>query len=176
MLRSSFNFAVALLALVVSAHADITATWNGTTGNWTDAARWSTGVFPNNSVPNFYDAVINAGTVTLNQGIAINQLTLGGGTLAGASALALAEGVQWNGGTLAVGSVTLGASSASVVAGGATFSSGTIFGGGGATFTVQFGATLIVLDGANFFAQASSPAYTLKIGRASCRERVSVLV
>jgi hypothetical protein len=162
-----FSFSSTLLPLLVamgSARADVTTTWDGTTGSWNDSGRWSGGVFPNNSAPNFYDAVINAGTVTLSQGIAINQLTLSGGAIAGASALSLAEGVQWSGGTLALtgnGSVVLGGGSATTVTGAPVFSSGTIFGGGGATLAVQPGATLTVLDGANFFAQVSSPAYTL---------------
>lgn len=129
--------------LIAAARADVTSTWNGTAGNWTDAARWSGGVFPNNSAPNFYHAVINSGTVTLSQAVSINQITLGGGTLTGS------------------GSITLAAGLVNTVTGTATIGGGTIFGGLGASIAVQPGATLTVLDGANFFAQVSSPSYTL---------------
>ena len=137
-----FSFSLTLLAmLIAAARADITATWDGTTGNWTDSARWSGGVFPNNSAPDFYHAVINAGAVTLGQAVSINQLTLGGGSLTG-------------------GSITLAAGLVNAVTGTATIGGGTIFGGMGASIAVQPGAALTVLDGANFFAQVPSPAYT----------------
>jgi hypothetical protein len=156
------------LAVLAPARADITATWDGTTGNWTDSARWSGGVFPNNNAPDFYDVMIGAGAVTLNQNITINQLDLGGGTLAGSTPLTLVEGLAWSGGaTLALssgGNVTLGAGSTSPVTGAATFASGTIFGIGGATFAVQPGVTFTVLDGANFFAPTSIIAWTLTNG------------
>lgn len=153
------------VAFTLRAQADISTTWNGTSGNWNDATRWSGGVFPNNAAPNFYDATINAGTVSLNQNITINQLSFGGGTLTGSSALTLLEGVQWSGGAnLALtgnGTLILGSNTASVISGSATFSSGTILSGGNATISVQLGATFTLLDGANLFAQISSPAYTL---------------
>jgi autotransporter-associated beta strand protein len=62
--------------------AQTTSTWNGTTGNWTDATRWSTPNYPDNGngAPS-YNAVINAGTVTLNQDITVTGFTMGGGGL-----------------------------------------------------------------------------------------------
>ena len=166
MVRSSFKAAL-LCALfgASSACADIAATWNGTTGNWTDAARWNTNpVFPNNSAPAFYDAAISAGEVTLNQNITLNQLALGGGTLAGSFTLALAEGIAWSGGSLALtggGRVTLGAGTASSVSGSPVFTSGRIVGGGGATFSIPSGATLAALNNASFFADIGNPSWTL---------------
>lgn len=72
------HFTAALLlgtALPVTA-ADFTATWNGTTGNWSDATKWSTNpAFPNNGV-NTFDAVQSSGTVTLTQDIAIQKLSM----------------------------------------------------------------------------------------------------
>ncbi|MEQ1862478.1 MAG: hypothetical protein ABMA13_21375 [Chthoniobacteraceae bacterium] len=161
----TFHLAWISLALVGPACADITATWNGTSGNWTDAARWSTApIFPNNNAPDFYDAVINAGVIALNQNIAINQLALGGGTLGGGSTLSLAEGFAWSGGaTVALtgaGKFVLGVGSASAVSGSAVFQSGTIVGGGAATIGVPSGAAFLALNQAAFFADIASPAYT----------------
>lgn len=77
-------FALAAL-LVVSAVpsagvAQTTATWDGSTGSWSDPARWSTNpLFPNNGNGGVdYNAVVNSGAVTLDQDITIQQLTLGG--------------------------------------------------------------------------------------------------
>ena len=72
---------ILLAILIATARADITTTWNGTTGNWTDATRWSGGAFPNNSAPNTYHAVINSGTVTLAQAVELIAVraAMGGG-------------------------------------------------------------------------------------------------
>ena len=160
-----FSFNCALLALLtLAARADVTATWDGTTGNWSDSARWSGGVPPQNSGPSLYDAVVNAGSVTLNSAFTINQLALSGGTLAGAGPLTLLEGIAWSGGDIALpatGLIQLGSASASTVSGNVTFSGGVVRGGGGAALTIQSGANLTIDDGANFFAQVSSPAWTL---------------
>ena len=58
--------------------ADVTSTWNSSTGNWSDPTRWSSYPnFPNNgNGGNIYDAVINGGIVTLDQNIAIRTLNL----------------------------------------------------------------------------------------------------
>ncbi len=158
-----FVFATAL-ALTSAPGADIPALWNGSSGNWTDATRWSTNpIFPNNNPPNLYDAVIAAGSVTLNQNIGINLLTLSG-ALTGSAGLTLAEGIAWNGGNLALtgpGRVNLGAGSSSSVSGVATFTSGRIVGGGNATLNVPAGATLLALHDASFFADPLSPMWTL---------------
>src|SRR5687768_4687388 len=54
--------------------ADVTSTWGGGTGNWGSAANWNNSPavnhFPNNGNGGFtYDAVVNAGAVTLDQDI-----------------------------------------------------------------------------------------------------------
>jgi hypothetical protein len=72
-------------------------TWNGTTGNWSDATKWSCGQVPttNNNV------VINSGTVTLDvSDRTIVDLTLSGGTLTGDKNIALAGTLTWSGGTI----------------------------------------------------------------------------
>ncbi|MEZ5385318.1 MAG: PEP-CTERM sorting domain-containing protein [Prosthecobacter sp.] len=78
-------FACSLLGSGKSIHAaDFGATWNGTTGNWSDATKWSTNpVFPNNGV-NTFDALQSAGTLTVNQDITIQKFTMNGGTNTGA--------------------------------------------------------------------------------------------
>jgi hypothetical protein len=87
--------------------ADVISTWNGSTGNWSEAARWSSANFPNNGNGGLtYDAVINAGTVTLDRDITIEALTLGGlaTTLTQAATnnftLTLNDLFTWTGGTL----------------------------------------------------------------------------
>jgi fibronectin-binding autotransporter adhesin len=92
------------------ASAQTTSTWDGSTGNWTDALRWSTNPnFPNDGNGGVnYTAVINAGSVTLNQAIGVTGFTMGGGTLAGPSVggpftLTAAGTINLNSGTLAAG-------------------------------------------------------------------------
>ena len=60
-----FGAAIASAKFVGHVRADQTATWNGTTGNWSDFTKWSTNPnFPNNGTPagTLYDAIINSGT------------------------------------------------------------------------------------------------------------------
>lgn len=179
--RISFKrFFAALCALAFSsaARADTIALWDGAAAPWTDSLHWSTApLFPNNSGGNFFDAVINAGAVTLNQNIEINQLALGGGALDGASSLMALEGMQWTAGAIrGAGVLNLGSAGATMIAGGAqplvlsartmnfsgstTFSAGTIRGGFGATINNLSGAAFTVLNNAAFFADALNPAYT----------------
>ena len=72
----------------VALAADVTSTWNGTTGNWSDASRWSSVDFPNNGNGGFtYDAIINSGTVTLDLNVMIEAFKFGGGAITGATIL-----------------------------------------------------------------------------------------
>ena len=172
---ASLAHALAALFTLSSARADIATTWDGATGSWANATHWSGGVFPNNVGANFYDATINGGAVSVDQAITINQLTLAGGALEGASALTALEGLQWTGGAIrGSGTLTLGNAVPSTIAGtllfsartinntgAATFSAGTIRGGAGATLNNQAGATFTMLSAANFFAQVASPACTI---------------
>jgi hypothetical protein len=66
----------------------VSATWNGSTGNWTDAARWSTNpIVPNNNGIHVYNAHINGGTVTLDQPIEVADFTLSRGVIDGTNSL-----------------------------------------------------------------------------------------
>ncbi len=86
--------------------ADQTATWNNSTGNWSDVTRWSTNpLFPNNGNGGFtFDAIINGGFATLDQNITIEALSIGGGNITGAAAtnftLALNGLFTWTSGTI----------------------------------------------------------------------------
>ncbi len=92
----------ALLACwpVAARSADVVATWDNSIGNWTDGARWSSAPdYPHNGALT-YDAVINAGTVTLNVPVVIEALDLAGGYLLGPSDLTLNGLFTWSGGYL----------------------------------------------------------------------------
>ena len=97
-----------------AAPADINAVWNGTTGNWSDATRWSGGVVPLNlsNAVTLYDATINGGTVTLDQTIGyIQKLNLGSGaTLAGPNSVTAWDTFTWG---------TVGNNNPSTLSGGA---------------------------------------------------------
>ncbi len=104
------------LGVEVSRAADVTSIWNNSTGDWTDAARWSSIDFPNNgNGGQTYDAIINSGNVLLDQDISIDHLTLGG-AINGGFDLSLATGLDWTGGSLSGTGI--------VTAAGGTFSTG----------------------------------------------------
>lgn len=91
--------------------ADFTSTWNGGNANWTSTGNWSTpgapGTFPNNG-GSTYDAIQNAGILTLDQNIAIQKFTMGGGVLTGTNNLTTNDTFTWNGGIIqGSGSVNL---------------------------------------------------------------------
>ncbi len=95
---------VVLLAVASVAQAQFISIWNGTNGNWTDATRWSTNpIFPNNGQPNagdLYNAVINGGTVTLDQNITIQGLTFDQNVINGAGNLTLNGPSTWTHGVM----------------------------------------------------------------------------
>src|SRR5690349_9386370 len=92
--------------------AQVTANWNGTSGNWTDFTRWSTNPFyPNNGNGGVnYDAVVSLGGVTVDTNIVINNFALQGGSLSGASHNLTVNGMfTWLGdGFMAGNIITLG--------------------------------------------------------------------
>lgn len=151
-----------LCALVVAICSDrvaaqVTSTWNGTTGNWSDATRWSTDpLFPSNgNGGNDYNAVISGGTVTLDQDIEVDGLTLGNATITGEFGLQLNGSSSWAGGVMAGTGVTKVASGGGTLEilgeaelyrefvneGATTWSSGRLYMGNG-TFTNKGSFTL----------------------------------
>lgn len=106
-----------ILAIVASAvpavsDAQINSSWNGTTGNWTNAALWSAGV-PQNGQPgggDTYNATVNGGgTITRDTNVIIEQLNFQRGTIAGSNSLTLNAAMTWGGGTFGgTGSVFAG--------------------------------------------------------------------
>jgi hypothetical protein len=91
----------------ISGAASITDTWDGTTGNWSDAAHWiptppGTPEVPNNTATTF-DVVVNGGAVTQDfvAGVIINNLILTNGQIANNGAItANGPNSMWTGGTL----------------------------------------------------------------------------
>ena len=95
---------LSVVAIPSAAGAQTTTTWNGTIGNWTDAALWAGGV-PQNGQPNpgdTYNAVVNGGgIITLDANIIIQQLTFQSGTITGSNSLTMNALMTWCGGTFA---------------------------------------------------------------------------
>ena len=118
-------------------------TWNGTTGNWSDAAKWSCGHAPLAAE----NAVINAGTLTLDVAPTITDLTLTGGTITGTNNLTITGNLSMT--NLPV----LGNTGDVTVAGTFAWASGTIGSTDGtATGTVYItGLTTITTTGTKFF-------------------------
>ncbi len=86
--------------------------WNGTTGDWTDSARWSSNpLYPDNGNGglSYHVATMNSGTVSLDQHIVISSLNLSGGALTGSYNLTLNEGGAWIGGTMSGSGTTINA-------------------------------------------------------------------
>jgi fibronectin-binding autotransporter adhesin len=72
-----------VVAFLCPTHAfgQTNSTWNGGTGNWSNATDWSPNQVPNNGGGNTYNVTIDSGgvdTVTLDQSASINSLVLGG--------------------------------------------------------------------------------------------------
>jgi hypothetical protein len=91
--------------------ADETATWFNGNGNWSDASNWSNVpvliAFPNDgNQGKTYDAIINGGTVTLDQAISIQGLAFSFGTITGPGTLTLSGATTWSGGTMSGAGVT----------------------------------------------------------------------
>jgi fibronectin-binding autotransporter adhesin len=98
--------------------APLASTWNNSSGNWSDSAKWYPAVPANGSpLGTSYNATINLGLVTLDADASINSLQLTGGTLTGAHTLTLLSGgtitgnysvtgTTLNGGTLVLTSLS----------------------------------------------------------------------
>ncbi|MBI5773962.1 MAG: hypothetical protein HZA89_09510, partial [Verrucomicrobia bacterium] len=98
------------MTLQVRAASTTNFTWNGSSGNWTDFARWTP-----TGIPDDVDtATINSGTVTVGASTVVSTLNLGGGTLDGAGTLTVTNMMNWTGGTMAgaAGTTTIAAGGA----------------------------------------------------------------
>ncbi|MHB9032628.1 MAG: beta strand repeat-containing protein [Anaerolineae bacterium] len=135
--------------------------WDGSSGNWSDAARWSCAQVPGLGD----DATINGGTVTLTADATVASLTLANGTLTGSFSIS-AGTINWYGGTMSGGGSTTATSTAVFTgsdtinldtrafynAGTATWNktgSGYLYIVNSAVFTNQPGATLTVQSAAS---------------------------
>ncbi len=88
--------AAALVALTAVPATAADRSWFGGNGDWSLAGNWAPA-----GVPGAGDrAVLNAGTATLAVDAALGQLTLGGGSLAGAGTLTVGGASTWTAGTV----------------------------------------------------------------------------
>ena len=129
-------------------------TWNGTTGTWSNAAKW----LPS-GVPGPADNVtIDAGIVTLDAAASINNLALTGGTLNGNFGMTIGGTFAWSGGAFG-GSGTATIAQAISHTGGCTLSNGrilTLNGGGSSTsgsYILPFNNSQIVIPVGQTFTQ-----------------------
>ncbi|MBW2271344.1 MAG: hypothetical protein JRH16_22560, partial [Deltaproteobacteria bacterium] len=100
------------------ARAGTITSWNGGASTWGTAGEWDTGVVPKNGTPNpadTYDAVVGAGTVTLDLDVTIDELEHTGGTIDGAGfSLQIDDLFTWKGGTLTGTGTTSALAAASI--------------------------------------------------------------
>ena len=158
-------------------------TWNGSTGVWSDASKWSCGHAP---LP-ADNVVINAGTITLDLPPEVNNFTMTNGTITGAYALTINSDLSLSTGTLGnTGNVTVSgalswtsgilgsadgtATGTITVAGAATLSSASLkrlygktlnlnSGGsysGNGSITIGYGGTLNIPAGQTFAANVTA--------------------
>ena len=95
---------IAIIFFQLAAHvraADVVSTWDNSTGNWSDATKWSTDNFPNDGNDMLtYDAVIGGGAVTLDQDITVQSVSVSNAVLEGASDLDVLVDLTWQSGTI----------------------------------------------------------------------------
>jgi hypothetical protein len=157
--------AVVLGLLLLSAYApaaDQTATWNGTTGNWSSAGLWSTNpLFPNNGNGGFtFDVIQNAtsGVLTLDQAVTIEKYSIGNSSTNHGTGfnLTLNGKLTWESGVFSgTGAVHANAGADLILTTFHSLNARTMNLGGSSTwsagpFHTGSGATLNVLAGASF--------------------------
>src|SRR5690242_6130053 len=86
MFRLAAGLLLWLLVGSLHAHAQVVATWNGGSGNWSTATNWDVGIVPSNIYINgltvtTYSVTITApsSAVTMDLSLSIDNLTLGTG-------------------------------------------------------------------------------------------------
>jgi hypothetical protein len=86
---------LACTAPLLRAQTTVTSTWNGSTGDWTDASRWLPSTsYPNNDAATVYSVTIRAGIATLDVPVTINRLSMTEGRISGSGDLTLLEGAD----------------------------------------------------------------------------------
>ncbi|MEW6304194.1 MAG: hypothetical protein AB1705_12025 [Verrucomicrobiota bacterium] len=115
------NKIICLLLITVAGAFTLPAqtayTWNGTTGSWTDSARWTP-----NGVPGAADtANISSGTVNVDTDTSVDTLNFTNATLNGSATLTVGTAFHWAGGTInGTGTLTLQGSVNGTISGGNT--------------------------------------------------------
>jgi hypothetical protein len=180
-----FLFLMAFLAVSCPRSAQAAeCTWNGSSGNWNEADKWSCGAVPGPDDA----ATINSGTVTLTEDASAASLTLTGGTLTGTFSLT-AGTINWSAGTMSGSGSTTATDAANFTgssgitlnertfnnAGTATWNktgylnispaSGVFNNQAGATFTVQSSGSTVV-GGHGTFVNAGTFTVTVQMGSA----------
>jgi hypothetical protein len=92
-----------VLLSATNAHATSYA-WNVLSGDWFTPTNWTP-----NGTPGSSDNVTigNGGTCTLNSAVAITNLTLSNGTLAGTGTLTVGGSTSWTGGSMTGAGTTI---------------------------------------------------------------------
>ena len=81
----------------------INSMWDGSTGNWSSAPNWNPSFVPNNgNNGSLYNVTVASGSVSQDivAGVAIQNLTLNGGTITGPGNINVNGALVWNGGTM----------------------------------------------------------------------------
>lgn len=112
------------------------ANWDWSSGNWTDATRWSSDPdYPNNGGTTWV-VEVSAGTITRNISPTIQTLDFSGGTIQGTGVLTVQGAVSWSGGKFLEGNVTMN--------GGASITGNAILSDSSATLTLASGDTVAI--------------------------------
>ncbi len=107
----------------VAPAAEITSTWDGTSGDWSVAGNWANSSGPanypdNGNGGNDYDVTLaNGGTITLDQNISIDSFTLSSGIVTGSFDLDMDANLIWSGGNLEGTGTTSVSGTASTISG-----------------------------------------------------------
>lgn len=113
------------------------ASWDWSTGSWTDVSRWSCDPkYPQNGQPGAgetYSVSISAGNVARNISPTISQLDFSGGTISGSGILTVNGPVSWSGGRISGGAAHFN--------GGTTLSGNMRLDGASAVLTLGSGET-----------------------------------
>lgn len=150
----------------------VVATWNNTTGNWSNLSKWTgTSAIPNNAGGTTYEAGIHAGKVTLDQNVTIQNLTLSkewytpanGPELASTNTLGVNGSMYWDTGSLtgtgtinANGTMTIDPATWIIYNYQTINNYGTAAWRGSNSYALLNGGTINNMAGATFDAQADS--------------------